>query len=261
VKSAPAQPITLTRESVDALCLTLEKGAGTLEPTLALPFVVTERINVQIAKLVSSDAVASIAGRFILIHHRIEFRAPISFGSMVDVVSRVDCVRSLGSKLIMRLVATVGGGTSPNAICTFDLECGVAGPGEPLPPYGDVSGVRRTDLVASTSCVVSSEMHSRWARFAGDPNRIHTDRDAAAGAGYPDPPLHGVCSLALVLFAAGAVRGINFEDVVSVSASFLRPVYARDRIAINVYATRTPGCLVLCARTPSGLALRVIVTS
>ena len=87
---------------------------------------------------------------------------------------------------------------------------------------------------------ITSEEIADFSRISGDHNPLHTDAAYARSAGFRDVIAHGpfVQSLAFGLIAAtGTMEGTTVA-LLRVSASFLRPVFAGDRIHVQVRITK-----------------------
>jgi acyl dehydratase len=87
---------------------------------------------------------------------------------------------------------------------------------------------------------VAEDQAARYAEASGDHNPIHLDPAAAKDAGFPNPILHGMCTMA---FAAKALVD-NLADgdptrVARISVEFARPVFPGQSLVTRAW--RTPG--------------------
>jgi acyl dehydratase len=88
-------------------------------------------------------------------------------------------------------------------------------------------------------------------RLCGDRNPLHADPAFAAGAGFPAPILHGLCSYGIVLReVTDALLDRDASRVAGFSARFAGVVYPGD--AIRVEAWRDDGRILVSATTVSG---------
>lgn len=87
---------------------------------------------------------------------------------------------------------------------------------------------------------VAQDQAARYAEASGDHNPIHLDPAAAKDAGFPDPILHGMCTMA---FAAKALvdnlAGGDPTRVRRLSVEFARPVFPGQSLVTRAW--RMPG--------------------
>lgn len=68
----------------------------------------------------------------------------------------------------------------------------------------------------------------QYGKISGDDNAIHTDPDAAAGAGLPAPVAHGILTVGIVLvYAAKWLEEIG-GHITGYETRFTAPVYVHD---------------------------------
>jgi len=76
-------------------------------------------------------------------------------------------------------------------------------------------------------------------RLSGDYNPIHADPDAAKRANFPQPILHGLCSLGLATRAIiETVANGSPQRVRSMSVRFSKPLFPGETIRLEVFKTR-----------------------
>lgn len=87
---------------------------------------------------------------------------------------------------------------------------------------------------------VAEDQAARYAEASGDHNPIHLDPGAAKDAGFPNPILHGMCTMA---FAAKALvdnlAGGDPTRVKRISVEFARPVFPGQSLVTKAW--RMPG--------------------
>ncbi|EMD28253.1 MaoC/PaaZ C-terminal domain-containing protein [Amycolatopsis azurea] len=71
-------------------------------------------------------------------------------------------------------------------------------------------------------------------RLLGDRHHMHVDPAAARAAGQPRPFLHGLCTLAAVLFPIADEAGAHPSDLRTLSSRFAGPVFPGDVVEVGV---------------------------
>lgn len=83
---------------------------------------------------------------------------------------------------------------------------------------------------------VAEDQAARYAEASGDHNPIHLDPEAAKNAGFPNPVLHGMCTMA---FAAKALvdnlAGGDPTRVKRITVEFARPVFPGQSLVTRAW--------------------------
>lgn len=79
---------------------------------------------------------------------------------------------------------------------------------------------------------------SRYADVAGDHNPIHLDQTAAVAAGFPEPVMHGMLTLALAVRAAASLSVHADRRVRCIAGDFAAP--ARTTVPLKVVLRQPP---------------------
>ena len=72
-------------------------------------------------------------------------------------------------------------------------------------------------------------------RLNGDENPLHADPDRAQSVGFPRPILHGAATFGIASHAVVRHIGYRAEDVASLEARFVRPVYPGDTLRTELW--------------------------
>jgi acyl dehydratase len=106
--------------------------------------------------------------------------------------------------------------------------------GDPGPPGVD-AGVRGASPDAVYSVATLPQQAALY-RMSGDRHHLHIDPVAARAAGFPAPPLPGLCTWAMAGKAlVDRELGGNLERVAGLVARFGRPVYPGETVDLCVY--------------------------
>ena len=72
-------------------------------------------------------------------------------------------------------------------------------------------------------------------RLTGDENPLHADPDRAQAVGFPRPILHGAATFGVASHTVVRHIGYRSEDVASLEARFVRPVYPGDTLRAELW--------------------------
>ena len=72
-------------------------------------------------------------------------------------------------------------------------------------------------------------------RLNGDENPLHADPDRARSVGFPRPILHGAATFGIASHAVVRHIGYRAEDLASIEARFVRPVYPGDTLRTELW--------------------------
>ena len=206
----PAEDFEWTSSDVLLYHLALGAGADPLDPR-ELRYVIEDALHV----LPTFAVVAQTVHRFEppsveypgisidlakVLHgtQRIDVHRPLPTGAKARAVARIKGVYDKGSAAVVEaetLVTDLDGNplwTNTSSIFAkgeggFGGERGPSGP----PPPPD----REPDRVLVTR---TAPQQALWYRLLGDRNPLHSDPEFAAGAGFPRPILHGLCTYGMV---------------------------------------------------------------
>ncbi|MFC3454407.1 MaoC/PaaZ C-terminal domain-containing protein [Amycolatopsis speibonae] len=90
-----------------------------------------------------------------------------------------------------------------------------------------------------TTQVPTGENQSALYRLLGDRHHMHVDPEAARAAGQPRPFLHGLCTLAAVLFPLAAEAGAHPADLQGLACRFAGPVFPGDTVEVAFHPGET----------------------
>ncbi|OXM43467.1 MaoC/PaaZ C-terminal domain-containing protein [Amycolatopsis alba] len=94
---------------------------------------------------------------------------------------------------------------------------------------------RASEPARVTVNVPTGENQAALYRLLGDRHHMHVDPVAARAAGQPRPFLHGLCTLAAVLFPIAAGAGAHPADLRRLTGRFAGPVFPGDVVAVAIH--------------------------
>lgn len=97
------------------------------------------------------------------------------------------------------------------------------------------------DRPADESVVLATRPESALLyRLTGDRNPLHADPRVARSAGFPKPPLHGLCTFGVAAHALlRTLCGYRSDRVKGMSARFVAPVYPGDSLMTEIWRDGT----------------------
>lgn len=171
---------------------------------------------------------------------RFELHAPIPIDADVIGRSKVIAINDRGPKkgafvYTERVVSDVESGTPlctiwQTAVCRGDGGCGGS---DPAPHEPDPLPERAPD---SSHVVPIASNAALLYRLNGDRNPLHADPAVAEQAGYPQPILHGLCTLG---YAGHVVLGhaCNYDSarLRSMAVRFTAPVFPGESLRVELW--------------------------
>ncbi|NLS00851.1 dehydratase [Rhizobium sp. P38BS-XIX] len=181
-----------------------------------------------------------------LVHaeQRLTIHRPIPLGTPLRSHSRVISVVDRGPDKGMfatseRTIVAEGDETPIASViqtnaCRGDGGCGSAGkPLEPLHPVPD----RSADAVFTIKVPADAAL---LYRLNGDLNPLHANPAYAAGAGFPRPILHGLCTFGYASYAiARSVVAEGLVDVGFIAARFTAVVFPGDALEFDIWREKS----------------------
>jgi acyl dehydratase len=150
--------------------------------------------------------------------------------------ARVSAVYDTGEAAVLEItVDTESRGGEPLARSTFRLLAPGAG------GFGGAAGpTRARDLGTSTPDVRfrvgTLPQQAAWYRMSGDRTPLHIDPARARSAGFPRPPLQGLCTWAMVAKTlVDHELGGNIPAMAGFGARFSGPVYPGETLEVSVW--------------------------
>ena len=105
--------------------------------------------------------------------------------------------------------------------------------GDPGPSTGAAAPRQPPDAIYS---VATLPQQAALYRMSGDRHHLHIDPAAARAAGFPAPPLPGLCTWAMAAKAlVDHELGGDVQRVATFAARFAGPVYPGDTVEVSVY--------------------------
>lgn len=227
----PATP--LTRE----LCIEYASVLGFPEPDRCGPHPLLAAVLAFPAVEQVLSAVLGAEGRRYMIHigQTVRLHRPLRTGERFTPSSWVGAGGILGNATMVPVTSALHDETgSTVADLTTVCQTPVRVEGWPTGAVHHLpGGVVHDPNPARWQCATDNGLAVAYARVSGDSNPLHLAPDVAANRGFPAPPLHGMCTLALAGRAAvESLPDVRVEGLRFLGARFANPVLPGDRVGV-----------------------------
>jgi len=189
---------------------------------------------------------------------RIQIFSPLKVGDIVSPRGSIKSIETKSSGEVLSFEQNLFRDGELAVTITTSLFVRGASKGEAK--SADKTAAKPADVVAgkpvfSYQVQVKEDQPLRYAHASGDNNPIHTDKEIAKAAGFPNVILHGLCTMA---FTSQAVVENKLKGDISrlrdISVRFSKPVFPSDTLTIQAFedkdglafvATNTQGVPVI----------------